>query len=158
MVANNVKTMKIGGQLKITSFLLLCLLTLGASAAIAIDSPRNPSGTEVGQQKVKWEWESVPGAELYELVVDGVNVYTTSDSNYFSFNLWAGEHSLTVRAKSSKGELSEPTPTAKIMVSDWFNAEDHNRSYIVSLEKYSFHSTSILSDFFFSWMQYKFIA
>lgn len=126
--------MKVNKQLTLCSYLLLSALTLWASAALAIDAPRDPRGTEIGQQKVKWEWEPVPGAELYELLVDGVDIYTTSDPYYYNYNLWVGEHSLTVRARNSNGEFSERTPTAKINVSDWFSATNYNRSFIVGQE------------------------
>lgn len=112
----------------------MSLFIFWTSAAVAIDSPRDPRGTEIGQSLVKWEWERVSDAEMYEVVIDGVHVGLTRDPQYFSFNLWAGDHSLTVRAKSQNGEYSARTPTAKIHVSDWFSPTDYSRSYIVGQE------------------------
>ena len=104
------------------------------NTALAVDAPLDPRGTEVGQSLVKWEWARVSGAEMYEVVVDGAHVDLTRDPQYFSFNLWAGEHSLTVRAKNANGEYSPRTPTVKIYVSDWFSASNYNRSFIVGQE------------------------
>jgi beta-glucanase (GH16 family) len=119
------------------SWLSLSLFIFWTSTAVAIDSPRDPRGTEVGQSLVKWEWERVSDAEMYEVVIDGVHAGLTRDPQYFSFNLWEGDHSLTVRAKSWNGEYSAATPTAKIHVSNWFSATNHNRSYIVGQENTS---------------------
>lgn len=110
-------------------FFLACLF-VWTSAAIAFDAPRDPRGTEIGQSQVKWEWQSVPGAVEYEVVVDGSYVSKTKDPQYFSFNLWAGEHSLTVRAINANGDYSKRTPTVKIYVSDWFSSANVNRSFI----------------------------
>ena len=115
---------------RIKSCLLVCVFTFWANAAIAVDTPSDPRGTEVGQSLVKWEWSRVSSAELYEVRIDGVEVAVTSDPQYFSFNLWAGEHSLTVRAKNWNGEYSASTPTVKINVSDQFSAVNYSRSYI----------------------------
>ncbi|MFT4729072.1 MAG: hypothetical protein ACI9UN_003588 [Granulosicoccus sp.] len=119
----------------ITSCLLLSLFTLWSATAIGIEAPSNPRGTEVGQSQVKWEWGPIQDAEVYELIVDGVNVYSTKETQYFSYNLWAGEHSLTVRAQNSGGKHSPPTRTAKIIVSDWFSSSSANTSFIVGQEK-----------------------
>lgn len=118
----------------ITCCFLLSIFTLWTTAAIAINAPSNPRGTEVGQLQVKWEWDPIQGAEAYELVVDGVNVYSTKETQFFGYNLWAGEHSLTVRAQNSEGEYSVPSHTTKIIVSDWFSSSNVNRSFIVGQE------------------------
>ena len=128
-------------RLNIKAYLLLGMFTFWNTTALAIDAPVEPRGTEVGQSKVKWEWQPVAGAYEYELVVDGADVYVTQGTEYFSYNLWAGEHSLTVRAKTLDGEFSVPTPTAKIEVNDWFNATSFNRSFIVGRENYPTKST-----------------
>lgn len=119
------------------SCLLLSLLILCTTSAIAVDTPRDPRGTEVGQSLVKWEWQRVSDAAIYEVIVDGSHVALTKDPQYFSFNLWAGEHSLTVRAKNWNGEYSARTPTVKIIVSDWYSAADFSRSFIVGQESAS---------------------
>lgn len=118
----------------ITFCFLLSIFTLWTTAAIAIDAPSNPRGTEVGQLQVLWAWDPVPDAIAYELVVDGVNVYTTKEAQFSGYNLWAGEHSLTVRAENSDGKYSAPSHTAKIVVSDWFSSSNLNTSVIVGQE------------------------
>jgi len=118
-----------------TQFIDSCLMfgvyALCTSAAHAFDAPKDPRGTEVGQSTVKWEWARVNEADMYEVVVDGTHVGLTRDPQYFSYNLWAGEHSLTVRAMRNDGRYSERTPTVKIQVSDWFSASNPNRSHVV---------------------------
>ena len=126
--------MMISRNRSIKSYVLLCVFTFWANTATAVDTPSEPRGTEVGQSLVKWEWNRVSGAELYEVVVDGSYVATTRDPQYFSFNLWAGEHSLTVRAKDWNGEYSARTQTIQINVSDWYSATNYNRSYSAGQE------------------------
>lgn len=111
--------------------LLFCCLSL--SQAWALDAPSDPRGTEVGQSLVKWEWDRVSGAEKYEVTVNGNHVDLTADPQYFSFNMWAGEHSLTVRSVRN-GVYSESTPTIKIIVRDWYSPTVHNKSFIVGIE------------------------
>lgn len=121
----------------IRSCLILSVFIFWTASAAAVDTPRDPRGTEIGQSLVKWEWSRVADAALYEVVVDGSHVALTRDPQYYSFNLWAGEHSLTVRAKNWNGEYSQRTATVKIHVSDWFSSSNHNRSYIVGQESTS---------------------
>lgn len=110
---------------------MVSLFIFWTNAAIAVDTPSDPRGTEVGQSLVKWEWNRVADAEMYEVLVDGAHRALTRDPQYFSFNLWAGEHSLTIRARNWNGEYSQRTATVKINVSDWYSAASYNRSYIV---------------------------
>ena len=117
--------------------MFLGVFGFGVTTAYAIDVPTDPRGTEVGQSLVKWEWDRVPGADMYEVVVDGSHVALTRDPQYFSFNLWAGEHSMTVRAKSSDGSYSSRTSTVKISVRDWFSSSELNRSFVVGEAAYS---------------------
>lgn len=112
------------------------------TAVIAIDTPSDPRGTEVGQSLVKWEWNPVAGVEMYEVIVDGNHRALTRDPQYFSFNLWAGEHSLTIRARDWNGDYSPRTSTVKINVSDWYSATSYNRSYIVGQENSSTSSSN----------------
>ncbi|MFT6641322.1 MAG: hypothetical protein ACJAUZ_002326, partial [Flavobacteriaceae bacterium] len=116
------------------SCLLLSLFISWTTAALAIDTPSDPRGTEVGQSLVKWEWQRVSDAAVYEVTIDGTYLGITRDPQYFSFNLWAGEHSLTVRAKDWNGGYSARTPTVKINVRDWYSASEYNRSYVVGQE------------------------
>lgn len=112
----------------------------GSSGSAGI--PQNPRGIEVAQGLVKWEWDWVPGAARYELTVDGKVAGTTPDTNYHSSNLWAGDHSLTVRSVSSDGSLSARSATAKINVSANFNSGSAARSYLVGEEEPSGNSGS----------------
>jgi len=115
----------------LSSFLILGVFAFCTSMAHAFNAPGDPRGTEVSQSVVKWEWESVSNSDMYEVVVDGDYVGLTRDPQYFSYNLWAGEHSLTVRAMRSDGTYSERTPTIKIIVSDWFSPSNPGRSFVV---------------------------
>jgi len=112
--------------------LLTMAVGLLSSNALAFDAPGDPRGTEVGQNLVKWEWEAVPEADVYEVVLDGLLVDTIASTEYFSPNLWAGEHSLTIRGRSSDGENSERTPTIKIIVRDQFIPGTLNRSFFAN--------------------------
>ena len=97
----------------------------------AIGIPQDLRGTEVAQSLVKWEWASVPGAQQYEVTIDGGNAQLTAENQLFSRNLWTGDHSLTVKAVSSDWQYSAPSQTAKISVRAQFDAANLNRSYLV---------------------------
>ncbi len=103
-------------------------------SASAIDTPTNVRGTEVAQSMVKWEWDWVPGAKLYEVTVDGLHAGLTADPQLFSRNLWAGDHSMTVRAIDSSNNYSSRSATAKINVRASFDGNSINRSYRVGEE------------------------
>lgn len=105
--------------------------------AQAIDAPSNPRGTEVGQSLVKWQWNRVPGAVNYQVSIDGGYVGLTRDPQYYSRNLWAGDHSLTVQAIDANGAYSSRTPTVKIVVSGRYNSGSANRGFIVGQEQSS---------------------
>jgi len=82
----------------------------------AVAIPGNTQAREVEQSTVQWKWDWTPGASSYEVSVDGAFVGTTSDTQYYSRNLWAGEHSMTVRAINDAGQSSESSTTLKIVV------------------------------------------
>ena len=69
--------------------------------ALPANVPVDVRGTEVSQGRVRWEWAWVPGAAQYEVTVNGLWAGVTSDTSFFSQNLWAGEHSFTVKSISS---------------------------------------------------------
>jgi len=125
------------------TYLLIVLLGSIPLLAQAIDTPANPRGTEVGQSLVKWEWNRVPGAVSYEVKVDGSYVGLTKDPQYYSRNLWAGDHSLTVQAIGADGSYSSSTPTVKIVVSAQFNSGSANQGYIVGQGQASNQSTTV---------------
>lgn len=111
--------------------LVFCMFSILPTLALAIDAPRDPRGTEVSQSAVKWEWSSVPGAANYEVVVDGRQAKRTGNTNYTSWNLWIGEHSMTVRAIDSSGNYSSRTQTAKITVNSRYSSSNASRSYLI---------------------------
>jgi beta-glucanase (GH16 family) len=114
------------------SCLLLTVISLFSTMALAIDVPSDPRGTEIGQSLVKWEWNRVPGAINYEITVDGINRGLTNDRKFYSDNLWAGEHSMTSRAVDGDGSYSLSSSTIKINVASQYNSGAANRSYVVS--------------------------
>ena len=101
------------------------------SSGSAVSIPGNPRGREVGQGVVEWEWDWVPGAAQYEVTVDGGVAGTTQTTNFFSENLWAGDHSLTVKAIAADGQYSGSSQTAKIVVNANYNAGNPAQSYLV---------------------------
>jgi len=103
----------------------------GGGGGSSVLTPQNPRGTEVGQGTVRWEWDWTPGASNYEVTVDGVVVGNTSSTNIFSENLWAGDHSLRLRAVSSNGQYSGNSATAKIVVSGSYNPGNPAQSFVV---------------------------
>lgn len=94
----------------------LCLLTLPA-LSFAIDAPNNPRGSVVANGTVKWEWDWVPGAERYDVIVNGNYVTTSLDPQYFSRDLPQGEHWLTVKAIDGSWNYSQPSAIARVSVS-----------------------------------------
>lgn len=118
-------------KIVIRSCLLLALSGFLSAPSYAIDVPRDPRGTEVAQSVVKWEWASVPGAAHYEVSIDGSYKGITRDPQYYSRNLWPGDHSMRVRAVDASGNYSSSTATIKIVVNSSFNPSSLARSIIV---------------------------
>ena len=102
--------------------------------ALPANVPVDVRGTEVGQGTVRWEWAWVPGAAQYEVTVDGLWAGVTSDTSFFSRDLWAGEHSVSVKSISN-GNYSQRSHTAKITVSSAYNPANANRSYLDGIEQ-----------------------
>lgn len=111
----------------------IAALALFSAAAFAIDPPTNPRGTEISQRSVKWEWDRVDAAMEYEVTIDGINVGRTSGLEYTTYDLWNGDHSLTVKSVGFDGQLSEQSQTAKMVVRDQFDPRVLNRSEIVRI-------------------------
>jgi len=101
---------------------------LYAGGAAAIDTPRDLRGTEIRQYTVKWEWEPVSGAAKYEVTVNGKQRGSTRDTEFYSYGLNPGQHSMYVRAIDSDGRLSSATRVANIRVSEKFKYGTHGRS------------------------------
>ncbi len=110
------------------------VLSLIPFSASAIDAPKNVRGTEVAQSMVKWEWDWVPGVKVYEVTVDGNFAGLTADPQLFSRDLWAGEHSMSVRAVDWSNNYSGHSATAKINVRSSFDGNSINKSYRVGEE------------------------
>ncbi len=87
----------------------------------AVGIPGNLRAEQVEQGTVKWQWDWTPGATTYDVTVDGSYAGTTSDTQFFSENLWNGDHSLTVRAANGSGQYSEQSETLKFQVRGDFN-------------------------------------
>lgn len=87
-----------------------------ASSSGGFGVPQNPRGFEFSYEAVRWEWDSVSGAVAYEVTVDGRYAGKTSNTTWESKGLWKGGHSMTVKAVSSSGSLSEQSDTVKVKV------------------------------------------
>ena len=85
-----------------------------------LSAPRDPRGTRVRPAEIKWEWADVSGAAEYEVTVDG-NSQRTAVSFVYTKNLFAGEHTMSVRAVDSNGNLSAASNQAK--ASTWESPE-----------------------------------
>ncbi len=94
-------------------------------------APNDPRGTQVGLGAVKWEWAQVSGASRYEVTVDGALADTVDGLSYTSQNLWAGEHSMMVRAIDGNNNFSGRSATAKLNVPSWYDPSNPSRSHTV---------------------------
>lgn len=101
------------------------------STAAGFSAPADPRGTQTGLGAVQWEWSQVPGANQYEVTVDGAVKGTVNGTSYSSQNLWAGEHSMTIRAVDGNNNYSGRSATAKIDVPSWYDSNNPARSYTV---------------------------
>jgi len=110
-----IKTLLVGRKAMQVALSGLCLLLI-STLANAIDTPQNPRGSVIADGTVKWEWDWVPGADRYDVIVDGQYVATSRDPNYTSRNLWVGEHSLQVKAIDGSWNYSSPSNTFKLSV------------------------------------------
>jgi len=122
--------------------LLLASVSFYSTTAVAIEAPDDTRGAEVAQSLVKWEWTRVPGAAHYEVTVDGVNRGITRDPQFFSGNLWPGDHSLSVRAVAEDGSFSGRTDTIKIVVNSQYKSSAANRSFVAGQARASTSSSS----------------
>ncbi len=95
-------------------------------------APANPRGSQTANGTVQWEWDAVSGATNYEVVVDGAQYHTTSETRFTSDNLWNGEHSMSVRAISSDWRYSEQSNTVKVIVSENGSNQDNNPQPVVA--------------------------
>jgi len=87
----------------------------------SVSVPSNLRAEEIAQSTVQWQWDWLPGVANYEVTVDGAVAGTTPDTQFSSQNLWPGEHSLTVKAISNDGQVSQASDTLKITVQSSFS-------------------------------------
>ncbi len=106
--------------------LFLCLQFFPLLAS-AIAPPANVRGTETAQSTVTWEWDTVADAAQYEITLDGLYSNVTAASEYTSGGMWAGDHSLRVRAISADSRYSFASQTAMIRVRAVHEANIANR-------------------------------
>ena len=100
-------------------------VTVGASQNTGGPSgssgPGAPSGTQVGDGAVRWQWPAASDAILYEVTVNGQVEQITAGLDFTSQNLWAGEHSMSFRAIDRTLSYSARSPTAVISVPNGFD-------------------------------------
>ncbi len=97
---------------------LAAFLAFYSSVSFAIDAPQNARGEQVAPKTVQWNWDWVPGAVQYEITIDGAVVGTTPNTNFYSENLWVGDHSLSVKSIDQTWRYSASSNTAKLWVSE----------------------------------------
>ena len=77
---------------------------------------------------MQWEWSQVSGASQYEVTIDGRVATTIGGLNFTSTGLWAGDHSMTVRAIDGSNNFSGRSATAKINVPFSYDPNNPARS------------------------------
>jgi len=115
--------------------LLSIVLLTAPTLAFAILPPMHPLGTEVAQGTIEWTWDAVDDAVAYELTIDGIYAAVIEDTVYRSYDLWPGDHSLTVKAIDSEGIYSYQSRTAKMVMRALFNPAVENTTYLVGIEE-----------------------
>ncbi len=84
--------------------------------------PTGLRGVEVAPGTVRWEWDWIPTAAQYEVTVDGTWAGVTGEPQFFSENLWRGDHSLSVKSITSDNRYSSASDTLKLFVNNNANA------------------------------------
>lgn len=105
-------------NLLVRSLFIATAVLLSTTALAQPERPKGLKATEVASGTVEWSWDWVAGAAQYEVRVDGSVVTNTPETNYFSQNLWTGDHSLEVKAIDSAGAASQQSETLKIWVTN----------------------------------------
>lgn len=97
-----------------------------ATSSNGVAIPQNLRAEEVEPKTLKWQWDWTPGASKYEVTVDGKYAGETSDTQFFSRDLWVGDHSLTVKSINSSGQYSQASNTLKKWVSGNANTANND--------------------------------
>lgn len=87
-----------------------------SSSSGPLSQPQNARGSEIAPRSVKWEWDAVSGAAIYEVRVDGAVIGTTVSTSATSNDLWIGEHSMEVTALTADRQRSPLSKTIKVNV------------------------------------------
>lgn len=99
----------------LSTYALVCALSVPL-VGLAIEAPLNPRAAQIQGSTIDWTWNSVGGADRYEVTVDGSFAGTTTNLTWKSEGLWIGDHSMTVKAVSGNGQVSEQSLTSKVQV------------------------------------------
>ncbi len=84
--------------------------------------PTGLRGVEVAPGTVRWEWDWIPTAAQYEVTVDGVWAGITGEPQFFSENLWRGDHSVSIKSITADNRYSAQSDTFKLFVNNDTNA------------------------------------
>ncbi len=85
----------------------------GGGGSSDLPAPRDPRGTVVRADAIKWEWADVNGAQQYEIYVNDNSIGLTNDRFVYSRGLSSGEYRMRVRAVDSNGNRSSDSDTAR---------------------------------------------
>ena len=94
------------------------LLLFAATSVHAQQVPQNVRGNQIGAGAIKWQWNANPDVRHFGVYVDGSFVDYTRDPQFYSYNLWVGEHSIEVEAVGWDYGVSARSPAVKVIVSD----------------------------------------
>jgi len=92
----------------------------------SVNIPSDVRGTQVGDQKVKWEWQRVPGATGYVGYLDGASLGSTQDDFVYTSNLSSGDHSFNVAAIDANGKHTAQSVNATVTISGNFSNNASN--------------------------------
>jgi len=95
---------------------VVVLYALCVNTVMAIEPPATVRGAVAGNGVIAWEWSSVPNTKYYYLTIDGNYFGHTPNTQFTSYGLWNGEHSLTVVAVAENGATSAISRTAKVFL------------------------------------------
>lgn len=77
-----------------------------AAGANILQAPSEPRATLLGTSDVAWEWNEVSGANSYDISIDGSYHGSTFDTQFTSYDLTVGQHTMSVLAVDANGITS----------------------------------------------------